>query len=57
VYGVLCRIKRGGKFLYVTNEDSAVSIYTLNSDGTLTSKGVTGVATGGLATAITASSQ
>ena len=43
-----------GKFVYVTNEGSAASIYTVNSNGTLTSAGVTGVATGGLSTAITA---
>jgi YVTN family beta-propeller protein len=41
-----------GKFLYVTNEGSADSIYTVNSDGTLTNAGMTGVA-GGLSTAIT----
>ncbi|MGO9402571.1 MAG: lactonase family protein [Terriglobales bacterium] len=46
-----------GKFVYVTNEGSAASIYTVNSDGTLTSAGTTGVATGGLSTAITAVSQ
>jgi 6-phosphogluconolactonase len=46
-----------GKFVYVTNEESAVSVYTVNSDGTLTSTGTTGVATGGLSTAITAESQ
>jgi 6-phosphogluconolactonase (cycloisomerase 2 family) len=46
-----------GKFVYVTNEESAVSIYTVNTDGTLTSVGNTGVATGGLSTAITAASQ
>jgi 6-phosphogluconolactonase len=39
-----------GKFVYVTNEGSAVSIFTLNSDGTLKSAGTTGV--NGLATAI-----
>jgi 6-phosphogluconolactonase len=44
-----------GKFVYVTNEGSAVSIYTVNSDGTLTSAGTTGVAIGGLSTAIAAS--
>lgn len=33
-----------GKFLYVTNEDSAASIYTVNPDGTLASAGTTGVA-------------
>jgi 6-phosphogluconolactonase (cycloisomerase 2 family) len=46
-----------GKFVYVTNEGSAVSIYTVNSDGTLTNAGITGVATGGLSTAITDVSQ
>jgi 6-phosphogluconolactonase len=46
-----------GKFVYVTNEQSAASIYTVNTDGTLTSVGNTGVATGGLSTAITAVSQ
>lgn len=40
-----------GKFVYVTNEASAASIYTVNSDGTLTSAGTTGSA--GLATALT----
>jgi 6-phosphogluconolactonase (cycloisomerase 2 family) len=42
-----------GKFVYVTNELSATSIYTVNTDGTLTNTGTTGVATGGLSTAIT----
>ncbi len=46
-----------GKFLYVTNEGSAASIYTVNSDGTLTNAGTTGVPTGALSTAITAVSQ
>ena len=46
-----------GKFVYVTNEDSAASIFTVNDDGTLTNAGATGVATGGLSTAITAVSQ
>jgi len=46
-----------GKFVYVTNEGSAASIYTVNSDGTLTNIGVTGVATGALSTAITAVSR
>ena len=46
-----------GKFVYVTNEASAASIYTVNSDGTLTNAGTTGVATGGLSTAMTAVSQ
>jgi DNA-binding beta-propeller fold protein YncE len=43
-----------GKFVYVTNEGSAASIYTVNSDGTLSNAGTTGVATGALSTAITA---
>lgn len=42
-----------GKFVYVTNEGSAASIFTVNSDGTLTAVGTTGVATGGLSTAMT----
>ena len=42
-----------GKFVYVTNENSAASIYTVNSDGTLTSAGSTGVAAGALSTAMT----
>jgi 6-phosphogluconolactonase len=46
-----------GKFLYVTNEGSAASIYTVNSDGTLTNTGTTGVPTGALSTAITAVSE
>lgn len=46
-----------GKFVYVTNEQSAVSIYAVNSDGALTSTGTTGVAAGGLSTAIAAVSQ
>jgi 6-phosphogluconolactonase len=46
-----------GKFVYVTNEGSAASIYTVNNDGTLTNAGATGVATGGLSTAITGVSQ
>jgi 6-phosphogluconolactonase len=41
-----------GKFVYVTNEQSAASIFAVSSDGTLTSAGTTGVATGGLSTAI-----
>jgi 6-phosphogluconolactonase (cycloisomerase 2 family) len=44
------------KFLYVTNEASTNSIFTVNSDGTLTNAGMTGVA-GGLSTAITTVSQ
>jgi len=43
-----------GKFVYVTNEDSAASVYTVNEDGTLTNIGSTGVTTGAVATAITA---
>ncbi len=39
-----------GKFVYVTNEGSADSIYTVNSDGTLTNVGMTGVAAGDLST-------
>jgi 6-phosphogluconolactonase len=46
-----------GNFLYVTNEGSAASIYTVNSDGTLTNAGTAGVPTGALSTAITAVSQ
>lgn len=43
----------GGKFVYVTNERGPASIYTVNSDGTLSSAGTTGVPGGGLSTAIT----
>jgi 6-phosphogluconolactonase (cycloisomerase 2 family) len=43
-----------GKFVYVTNEQSAASIYTVNSDGSLTAAGTTGVIGGGLSIAITA---
>jgi 6-phosphogluconolactonase (cycloisomerase 2 family) len=46
-----------GKFVYVTNEQSAASIYTVNSDGILTNTGTAGVATGGLSTAMTALNQ
>ena len=46
-----------GKFVYVTNEQSADSIYTVNTDGTLTSVGTTGVATGGLSTVFTSVTQ
>jgi DNA-binding beta-propeller fold protein YncE len=46
-----------GKFLYVTNEDGPTSIYTVNTNGTLTNTGTTGVATGSLATAFTKSNQ
>jgi DNA-binding beta-propeller fold protein YncE len=44
-----------GNFLYVTNEGGiAVSIYTVNSNGTLAAAGTTGPAAGGLSIAITA---
>ncbi len=43
-----------GKFVHVTNEGSAVSIYTVNSNGTLASTGTTGVASGALSIAFTA---
>ena len=46
-----------GKYLYVTNEQSPASIYTVNSDGTLTSAGVAGPETAGLSIAITAMGQ
>lgn len=46
-----------GKFVYVTNEQSAASIYTVNSDGTLAAAGTTGVASGALSTAFAAGSQ
>jgi 6-phosphogluconolactonase len=46
-----------GKFVYVTNEQSAASVYTVNSDGTLTSAGMAGVATGGLSTTLAVVSQ
>lgn len=46
-----------GKFVYVTNEQSAASIYTVNNDGTLSSAGATGAGTGGLAIAFTAPGQ
>jgi 6-phosphogluconolactonase (cycloisomerase 2 family) len=42
-----------GQLVYVTSEGSAVSIYTVNSDGTLTSAGQTGVTTGALSTVVT----
>jgi 6-phosphogluconolactonase len=44
-----------GKFVYVTNEGSAASIYTVNSNGTLTNAGTTGVASGALSTVFTVS--
>ena len=43
-----------GRFVYVTNEDSAASIYAVGSDGTLTAVGTTGPTTGALSIAITA---
>jgi len=46
-----------GKFVYVTNEGSGVSIYTVNSDGTLTNAGATGLTGGALSTAFTVVSQ
>ncbi len=46
-----------GKFVYVTNEQSAASIYTVNSDGTLATTGETGVVSGGLSTAFTPAKQ
>ena len=46
-----------GKFVYVTNEQAAASIYTVNSDGTLSSAGATGATTGGLDLAFTALGQ
>jgi len=46
-----------GKFLYVTNEEGPTSIYTVNTNGTLTNTGSTGVATGSLSTAFTKSNQ
>ena len=42
-----------GKFLYVTDEEGPTSIYTVNTDGTLTNTASTGVATGALSTAFT----
>jgi len=42
-----------GKFVYVTNEQSAASIYTVNSDGTLNAIGTTGPATGALSVVFT----
>lgn len=46
-----------GKFVYVTNEQSAASMYTVNDDGTLKNIGTTGVPTGGLSTAFKAVGQ
>jgi 6-phosphogluconolactonase len=42
-----------GKFVYVTNEGSAASIYTVNGDGTLSDTGATGVGSGSVSTAFT----
>jgi 6-phosphogluconolactonase (cycloisomerase 2 family) len=42
-----------GKFVYVTNEGSAASIYTVNGDGTLNNTGATGVGSGSVSTAFT----
>ena len=41
-----------GKFVYVTNQEGAVAIYTVASDGTLVNAGTTGPTTGALSTAI-----
>lgn len=41
-----------GKFVYVTNQDSALAIYTVASDGSLVNAGTTGPTTGALSTAI-----
>ena len=46
-----------GKFVYVTDEGTEASIYTVNVDGTLSNAGATGVGTGGLSTAFTTLSQ
>ena len=46
-----------GKFVYVTNEQSAASIYTVESNGTLTAAGITGTSTGAFSIAITAVKQ
>jgi DNA-binding beta-propeller fold protein YncE len=43
-----------GKYVYVTNEQSAASIYTVNSDGTLAAVGTTGVESGSVSIALTA---
>lgn len=42
-----------GNFLYVTNKQSAVSVYVLNNDGTLFPQGRTGPETGALSLAFT----
>ena len=41
-----------GKFVYVTNQDGAVAIYTVDHDGTLVNAGTTGPMRGALSTAI-----
>lgn len=43
-----------GKFVYVTNEGSAATVYTVNTDGTLSNVGTTGATTGALSTVIRA---
>jgi 6-phosphogluconolactonase len=48
---------RSGKFLYVVNEQGPDSIYTINSDGTLKSAGMTGNANGALSLALTMARQ
>jgi 6-phosphogluconolactonase len=48
---------RSGKFLYVVNEESAGSIFTVNSDGTLTNAGTTGNVSGALSLAMTMARQ
>lgn len=46
-----------GKFVYVVNEITAASIYTINTDGTLTAEGMTGDENGAVSMAITAIKQ
>jgi 6-phosphogluconolactonase len=41
-----------GRFVYVTNQNGAIAIYTAASDGTLVNAGTTGPSTGALSTAI-----
>lgn len=48
---------RSGKFLYVVNEESAGSIFTVNTDGTLTNAGTTGNVSGALSLAMTMARQ
>lgn len=48
---------RSGKFLYAVNEESASSIFTVNTDGTLTNAGTTGNANGALSLAMTMARQ